>query len=274
MIAAEARTESRFINLDYEISLPSKLEQFSLSTRPLELKMRDHNGRIDLKSPGDLSGYDETTAREFVPLLADGNNNDEFVEAARGFFSRSDVNEPHSLKLEDEEELGRTILQIYQIMHFHYLLGKKRDFKDSFPRNCCGMSARNLVFSSFEHGFTNAAYAYNHSSDHGYTIYPFLVGRKRITVVADPTSDQLERGMQRNDIQIRRGPTWRYQNSGWNWGANLFPETYLNIERARELFTKEKPMKGMHSTNYGPTTPTDYLRQCFRNPVRREIFLR
>ncbi len=273
MIAAEARTESRFIDLDYSLTIPSNLVQFSLTTRDLELRMKENNRRVDLARLGDLSGYDESTALEFVPLIYDGDNGDEFKGVARSLFERCGIDEPHSLMLADDTELGETILQIYQMMHFHYIIGSKRDFKDSFPRNCCGMSSRNLVFSSFSHGFTNAAYAYNHSRDHGYAIYPFLVGRRQVTVIADPTSDQLEKGMQRNDIQIRRGSIWRYQNPGWCWGADLFPETYLNIERARELIKGDNPLSNLHSTDYGPTSPRDYLKQCFKNPIKREIFI-
>ncbi|MFZ2253104.1 MAG: hypothetical protein WAW13_02935 [Minisyncoccia bacterium] len=139
---------------------------------------------------------------------------------------------PHSnpvcMWYETTDELIEHIGIIYQLMYFHYFLGRHHQMKNSFPSYCCGVSTRNLTFALWEAGIVAAVSTYNDSHDHAYTIVPFVVhqtGQKGV-ILADPTSDQLHHAANkkvRNHLAILPPKDWEYV-ADWGDGANLYPK--------------------------------------------------
>ena len=173
------------------------------------------------------------------------------------------ITSPCSMYLDSIEELSEHMVLGYQVAHFHYILGKGYNLRGSFPSMCCGLSSRNVMMSLIELGYPNAAYAYSQKCDHGYTILPFVFGKKKSqgTIVIDPTSDQLWLDPHdRNAVFIKMGSSWEYRTD-WKDGGNLFPNRICSIDIVRE-----KPDKFIDRSYYH-VGGKKYFRKAFSNQI-------
>jgi len=136
-------------------------------------------------------------------------------------------NKPVCMRYETTIDLINHLNIIYQLMYFHYFLGKKESLRDSFPNSCCGISSRNLTAALWEAGIVAAVSTYNTSFDHAYVIVPFEISATNHTgvILADPTSDQLHRNSSekvRNYLSVLPPEGWKYQTD-WAMGEDLYP---------------------------------------------------
>ena len=243
--------------------IPRIADGVSLDTRVLEEEMRGVNGGIELADLKPNHGRaDDDALRQYVPHFGVDIYKKEEISGIVDKFPA--VAGPSSMVVGSADDLSEHMAVAYQLSHFHYILGKKHNLKGSFPKNCCGMSARSLMLSLIELGYPNAAYAYSTRRDHGYTLLPFVLEGEDIkgTIVVDPTSDQLWNGQagKRNDVFIKLGDKWEYKTD-WGLRGNLFPNTICSIDILR------RNPENLGNENRYHAGGTDYLRKAFSNPL-------
>lgn len=163
--------------------------------------------------------------------------------------------EPVCMVCETESDLFDQLSTIYQLMYFHYFLGKSQKIHDSFPYYCCGVSTRNLTIALWDAGVIAAVSVHDSIDDHSYVIVPFRIRQTgRIGVIlADPTSDQLYRDQRqkvRNYLAVLPPRGWQYRTE-WAGGSDLYPQ-----------FVQVSICHGTENKNYN-----DYLETVFQNNV-------
>jgi hypothetical protein len=238
---------------------PEKLSKFSLDTLLMEEEMRTRNGGIELASL--KAGHkivDEEHMLKFVPHFDNHGLDRTDVNEAKTLYR--DIETPCSMLIENREELKRHIMVVYQVMYYHYVLGKKHNIKGSFPHSCCGYSASAITRALLAFGYANAVKAASSKHDHAYDILPFVIPEEKVRgcLLLDPTYDQLwkrENTNKRNMIFIKIGTEWAYR-TGWKGGTSMFPDkiTYL------------QPYGSYTTTIYSETI--DFLKKAFTNPIR------
>lgn len=139
-----------------------------------------------------------------------------------------EIRNPICMLYRTEAELMYTVGKIYQLMYFHYFLGRNKAMKNSFPKYCCGISSYNLTLALWQSGTVAAVSTYNRSEDHAYVIVPYYIKEtdRRGVILADPTSDQLyvdQARQVRNYIAILPPGDWEYVTD-WKNKADLYPE--------------------------------------------------
>jgi hypothetical protein len=229
--------------------IPRILPNVSLDTLVLEKEMRIHNGGIDLADIDQSNVKHLKQCQEFVPHIWEVtiSKPEDVLEIVNQY---PDIQGPCSMEVSSVDELASHMSTLYQIGHFHYILGKTLNFKKSFPRSCCGLSSRNVMLSLFEFGYANAAQAYSMPWDHTYILLPFVFAAKHIkgTVVMDPTSDQQWDSQEpRNATFIKLGLTWEYITDSDN-GADLYPHRVCSIDIARRYPHRLKNPEYFHQT--------------------------
>lgn len=188
--------------------------------------------------------------RQFANYFPTKNQVDELIAA-----NFKPHNDPVCMQYVTTADLISDLGVIYQLMYFHYFLGRKESIKNSFPDYCCGIASRNLTLSLWAAGIVAAVSTYNESLDHAYTIVPFVIAEtgQAGVILADPTSDQLhDRPSQRvrNYLAVLPPEGWKYQTD-WQRGSNLYPE----IVQVSSCF-------GASEKRYH-----EYIKNAFRRPA-------
>ncbi len=165
-------------------------------------------------------------AKAYLKHFLEDYPDEDFINACikSNFEHHSD---PVSMVFEDDKRLLECVGEIYQMMYFHYFLGKHHRLEGIFPKYCCGISSRNLTLSMWEAGIFAAVSAYDDKDDHSYVIVPYRVNSSNKTgvILADPTSDQLYRDADRrirNYIALLPPDGWQYRTD-WSGGSDLYP---------------------------------------------------
>lgn len=166
--------------------------------------------------------------------------------------------EPVSMMFEDEIQLFNCVGMVYQLMYFHYFLGRHHRLEGRFPSFCCGISSRNLTLSLWETGIFAATSTYDDTDDHSYVIIPYQIncGANGV-ILADPTSDQLHRDKSkkvRNHIALLPPEGWQYRTD-WSGGSDLYPR----LVQFSSCFAKK-------STDY-----SKYISSALQNGARLEV---
>ena len=175
------------------------------------------------------------------------------------------IQTPCSMLVNSTDELEGHMSRIYQMSHFHYILGKKYIGDSDFPNGRCKVATVNLTLSSIKNEYANASYAYSDKWDHGYTIFPFVFkGAIPGVVIADPTSDQLysNQSKPRNSVFIKLGLKWKYKTD-WANGKNLFPQRIASIDVIRansQMFFK-----------FGHMNIRKYFETAFSNQIEVKL---
>jgi hypothetical protein len=165
------------------------------------------------------------TAKEYLRHFLKYYPDKDFVRACvdSNFERHSD---PVSMMFEDEMDLLDCVGIVYQLMYFHYFLGRHYRLEGNFPSFCCGISSRNLTLSLWEVGIFAAISTYDDRDDHAYVIIPYQMSNGTNGVIlADPTSDQLHRDRSkkvRNHIALLPPNGWQYRTD-WRGGSDLYP---------------------------------------------------
>lgn len=176
---------------------------------------------------GQGSSKQASVARSHLSYFLDYYPDDEFVaRCIRSNFAYHAV--PVCMVFENEAELHECATATYQLMYFHYFLGKHQKLKGQFPQFCCGLSARSLTLSLWESGVVAAVSAYDYIDDHAYVIIPYRIrgSEKMGVILADPTSDQLnikKSERVRNVIALLPPAGWEYRTD-WQGGSDLYPQ--------------------------------------------------
>jgi hypothetical protein len=216
-------------------TLPLKLnlkvsagDSTAIDSHQLEAQMDTHLGWT-LRDVGLGEGSPEQaeTCKRYIKRFLHNCESDSFY---RNLVKESfePYEEPVCMRYEKLTELEESLGVIYQLMYFHYFLGRNTRMKWSFPSKCCGYSARNLTTALWEAGIAAAVSVHNYSQDHSYVTVPFILtenGRTGI-ILADPTSDQLwdtESKKIRNHMMVLPSKGWEYKTD-WECGRNLYPQ--------------------------------------------------
>ena len=243
------------------ISLPLDSEEsavnndtLDVNTEAFELMMNSYmGGTLSDVHLGDGEKHSEV-CRKYVRHYSNYYKDDDFFsKVSSEYFVDNPI--PSAMFYKGTAELMRDVLIMYQLSYFHYLLGKKNEMKDSFPKYCCGISCHNLVVSLWEAGIISATMIYCRSYDHAYLIIPFILNNPvaKGVILLDPTSDQLmfrPNEKVRNDIKVFCEKNWRYETD-WEDGNNLYPDV-----------VEISSCYGREDVDYGK-----YLKTALKNPV-------
>ncbi len=198
-----------------------------IDSHMLEAQMDEKLGwKLSEVALGQGTKAQATLAREYLTHFLEDYPEDDFVRVCvNSNFEHHSV--PVSMIFEDDEQLLRCVGTIYQLMYFHYFLGKHHKLSGTFPSYCCGISSRSLTLSLWEAGIFAAISTYDYVDDHAYVIIPYSVnqGGRTGVILADPTSDQLYRNASlkvRNYIALLPPDGWQYRTD-WSDGSDLYP---------------------------------------------------
>lgn len=178
-----------------------------------------------------------------------------------------------SMNVEDEGQLWEHVRNIHELSYSHYVFGKEKSMRGSFPDSCCTRSSINLFLTLMERGYPNASVFLSGYGRHGhvYVGLPFVFGEKQEKgfVIADPTSDQLfddKKNAPRNSIFVAPGAKWEYKTD-WAYGADLFPGSdngskFANLHTLRTI--QASPVHGSMGVE-------KYFGEVFKNPVDVDV---
>ena len=242
--------------LPFKLNIRARINgPFAVDTYSLETQMDQHLGWT-LRSIGLGEGSIEQTEicrkylRQFFRRFPRNNQINRL---------RNENFKPHEdpvcMRYETTNDLNHQLGVIYQLMYFHYLLGRTELMGEDFPNNCCGISSRNLTIALWDAGIVAAVSTYNATLDHAYTIVPFTIMQTGQTgvILADPTSDQMhyDPGKKvRNYLAVLPPEGWKYETD-WKEGRNLYPE-----------LVQVSTCAGNTDKGY-----TDYIQSAFQRPA-------
>jgi len=203
-------------------------ESFTIDSHRLETQMDSFLGwTLRDVGLGEGSLEQANTCKRYIKRFLHNCESDKFYKnLVKANFEPYE--DPVCMRYETLADLADSLGVIYQLMYFHYFLGRNTRMKWSFPRQCCGFSARNLTTALWEAGMVAAVSTHNDSHDHSYVTVPFVLmetGRTGI-ILADPTSDQLwNAGSKRirNHMMVLPSKDWEYRTD-WGDGEDLYPE--------------------------------------------------
>jgi hypothetical protein len=182
----------------------------------------------------------------------------------------------NSMLVENKKELNTHVYNLYEAMYLHYILGKQKNIRGSFPDHGCGPSATNIQLSLIKKGYSNATCLGNLKKNHCYCGLPFILEstKEKGFIIADPTSDQLWWKNNiippRNIIFVTKRDKWKYETD-WKSEADLFPTHFSNLATLREDVLKKRDK---NETNICPNDSSEikkYFKEVFENPIRLEI---
>src|SRR3989344_1483516 len=257
------------------VAFPELREGFALDTLALEKEMQTRTGIEPLSNPISAPVLDRSYLylRDRVPFFYnDGGLQDEkdqkaLIELAKKY---PQAMPPCSMEVNSLEELAEHMFIAYQTSYFHYILGKGFNVKNSFPKNCCGLSSWSLFASLLEFGYVNTV-IFRSKYDHAYVLIPFVMrsdDQEEVSgsIVIDPTYDQLYSNCNtRNAVFLKLGARWNYQTE-WKQGGDLFPKTLVSVET---IAKNNLPLKYTDCHQGGE----DYLKKAFSNPVSLQYFI-
>ncbi len=241
-------------------------DDVKLDTLLFEKEMKQYNGGLDLTKITSKTNIDSQKYLKFVPHFYDPNDDLDHIAVQRTLNKHSTVFGPSAMIVDSIEDLSKHMSVAYQVSHFHYILGKKYNLKDSFPESCCGVSARNVTLSLIELGYANAADAFGIKHDHDYVILPFVLPNKDIygTIIVDPTYDQrwgtcdVKELNLRNVVLLKLGSEWKYTREKEH---DLFPNGVCSIDILRTIGDTSCAFEKCHNNT------KRYLEKAFSNPI-------
>lgn len=241
-----------------QIILPENLDNYQLDSPRLELILNQEFGidSLDSVEKKDLK-KNKRVLESYIPLYS--NSNIRPFQTRKALEKHSQIESPNSMLIRDSEELKGHLSFLYEMAYSHYILAKAKGLKNNqFPNKCCGRSTRNLLLSAFEHGYSNAVYAYNDNLDHAQLMLPFKLDNSKINgaILVDPTSDQFN--YDRNSISIKLSSSWE------NVMDVQTPNSYLSIDLVKLYGLTKKPSLYHLGTE-------EFMEECFRNSQRIEI---
>ncbi|MBW2977119.1 hypothetical protein KY347_06780 [Candidatus Woesearchaeota archaeon] len=278
-MAHKIKSRDLLVKAAEQVTKARKQEFASLPTFNFE-------GDFSLYTPFYEAKFDEELRRQGKTTLAEVLEGKGSIEDALSFvsgykerlsfqiaeqYNNSDL--PCVMIVENKEELMEHIMRVYQLSHAHYMIGKTKNFRGTFPEKCCGISTRNVLASLINIGYLNAVSLINHKNGHEYGGLPFVMDGKPGMIIFDPTSEQVWEELSykpRNHVFIVLGEKFDYITN-YNDSANLYPEyvAFLNISKGVAEIYREKGMREFGDNRPPANMHIDtYFKKAFSNPVR------